>query len=260
MVTEWAFLIPAVIVGLVIWWRLLVGLPSEADSLIRVEGFRAGDAVLACVLAGYFLLGIASSSDEPRVVTKELILAGGLIYLVLAVFVVTFFRMRGLDVWDLFGLKRVRWWPEVGIAVVGLLAVYPLVSLSSWIVRSEMGDSVTGDSTVEFLKNTRDPATLLAAGVLVIIIAPCVEELLFRGLLYGVAKRYAGRLAAAVTTSVLFAAIHLNPASWVPLFFLSLAFTLGYERTGSLWTPILMHLLFNGAQFLILLLFPQWLQ
>lgn len=260
MVTEWAFLIPAVAFGLIIWWRLLIGLPSEANSLVRVESFRAGDAVLACVLAGYFLLGIANSADEPRAVTKELIIAGGVIYLVLGLFVIGFLRMREMNVGEVFGLRRVRWWPEIGVALVGLLAVYPLVSLTSWIVRNEMGDSAAGDATVEFLKNTRDPGTLIAAGVLVVLIAPCIEELLFRGLLFGVAKRYAGRLAAAIATSVLFAAIHLSPASWAPLFFLSLAFTLGYERTGSLWTPVLMHMLFNGVQFFILLWFPQWLQ
>ncbi len=53
------------------------------------------------------------------------------------------------------------------------------------------------------------------------------------------------RWAAIILCAILFAAIH---AAWTapPIFVLAIALGYAYERTGSLWTTIIMHALFNG--------------
>jgi membrane protease YdiL (CAAX protease family) len=63
-------------------------------------------------------------------------------------------------------------------------------------------------------------------------------------------------VAAAMVTSVLFAAIHLNLMTLVPLILLSLALVWLYEVTGNLLAPILAHSLFNLANFFLLLAVP----
>jgi membrane protease YdiL (CAAX protease family) len=83
--------------------------------------------------------------------------------------------------------------------------------------------------------------TLLAA-----VIAPVTEELIFRGYLYQVAKRYMGFLASMILVSILFSLIHVSLAASVPLFLLAILLTLSYERTGSIMTPIIMHAIFNS--------------
>ena len=62
------------------------------------------------------------------------------------------------------------------------------------------------------------------------------------------------RWLAVVITSVVFAIIH--PLWTAPLIFLlSLCLGYAYERTGSLWVPIVMHAMFNTSSTLMFLLF-----
>ena len=53
--------------------------------------------------------------------------------------------------------------------------------------------------------------------------------------------------------SALFALIHVNLPTFVPLFALALALTWLYERTDNLLAPIIAHALFNAANFAVLL-------
>jgi membrane protease YdiL (CAAX protease family) len=57
---------------------------------------------------------------------------------------------------------------------------------------------------------------------------------------------------AALLTSAIFGAFHLNVMSFLPLAFFGLVLTWLYERTGNLLAPILAHSLFNLANFSLL--------
>jgi membrane protease YdiL (CAAX protease family) len=175
-------------------------------------------------------------------------------------FVTAFLVLRGLSPVNLFGLHPVQWKPVVVPAVVGIAAIFPIVIIATYVSQLLLGEERGGDATIAFLRNGPGPTALILAGVLVVLVAPFVEEFLFRGLLYGVAKRFGGRVPAIIATSILFAAVHITPGSLLPLLMLSVGLTVAYERTGSLWTPVLMHMAFNGTQFAIILLFPQWIQ
>lgn len=90
-------------------------------------------------------------------------------------------------------------------------------------------------------------------GIAAIAIAPFVEEVLFRGILYPFLKPRLQMPLAVTFTSVLFAAIHANVMTFVPLVFLALVLTALYEKTDALLTPILAHAFFNAANFFMLL-------
>lgn len=92
----------------------------------------------------------------------------------------------------------------------------------------------------------------LMLGVVTIVLAPAAEEMLFRGILYPVIKRAGYPRLALWGTALLFATIHLNLVTFVPLLVLALALTLLYERTDNLLGPITAHALFNGMNFVIL--------
>jgi uncharacterized protein len=74
------------------------------------------------------------------------------------------------------------------------------------------------------------------------IVAPIVEELVFRGLLYPAWASQWGWLRSALATSLLFAVIHPNMVSQ---FFASLIYICLLRRTGSLRASILAHSSFN---------------
>jgi membrane protease YdiL (CAAX protease family) len=76
------------------------------------------------------------------------------------------------------------------------------------------------------------------------LVAPVVEELVFRGLLYRAWERQWGWAASMLATSAVFAAYHPVPFA---AFIGSVIFVLVLRRTGSLWAPIIVHATGNLA-------------
>lgn len=91
-----------------------------------------------------------------------------------------------------------------------------------------------------------------ALAIVTIVVAPAAEEMLFRGILYPAIKLAGFPRLALWGTALLFAAIHLNLVTFVPLAVLALGLTLLYERTDNLLAPITAHALFNAMNFVIL--------
>ncbi len=89
---------------------------------------------------------------------------------------------------------------------------------------------------------------LVATVVVAVVVAPILEEALFRGvILQGLARRH-GPAAATVWTASFFAMFHFyNPWQLLPTFFLGLVLAWLVLSTGSLLASILIHAAFNGA-------------
>lgn len=84
----------------------------------------------------------------------------------------------------------------------------------------------------------------------VVVLAPVVEELIFRGVIFSGFQRIYPAFWAIFLSALLFALFHLNPWQLGPTFLLGLL--LGYIRlrTGSLLVAIFTHALHNGLIFL----------
>ena len=87
----------------------------------------------------------------------------------------------------------------------------------------------------------------ISTGLIIIFLVPPAEELLFRGILYPAVKQRGYPSLALWMTALLFAGIHFNVVSFVPLTLLALVLTLLYERTNNLLAPIAVHALFNAV-------------
>jgi len=92
---------------------------------------------------------------------------------------------------------------------------------------------------------------LVAAGV-ALLAAPLLEEIVFRGLVHNALARVLGphrRWGIILLSAVIFTLIHLGavlPYALGSLFMLAIVLGWLYERTGSLWPPIVVHFLFNA--------------
>ena len=82
--------------------------------------------------------------------------------------------------------------------------------------------------------------------VFILIEAPVVEELLFRGVLFGGLTKIMPVWPAMVLSGLVFAVIHVNAATLIPLWFLGIAFAWLYARTGTLLAPMAVHFTFNA--------------
>lgn len=96
-------------------------------------------------------------------------------------------------------------------------------------------------------------AGILLSLVTVALLAPLVEEMIFRGWIFSSLKRSFGRWAAIVVTAIVFAAVHLDATGLYPLliFLPGLALTLIRDYAGSARASFLAHAGYNLLAWLV---------
>ncbi|HYF25367.1 MAG TPA: CPBP family intramembrane glutamic endopeptidase [Baekduia sp.] len=147
-----------------------------------------------------------------------------------------------------FGLRPVRRLrAAVGWTVLAYVAFIAFSALFLTAVGADQTDDLPQDLGVD-----ESTAAAIGIGVLVCVGAPLVEEFFFRGYLYGAFRRWRGPWVGAILVGVLFGAVHAggsDAAYLVPLAALGVGFCLLYERTGSLYPPIVLHAVNNSVAF-----------
>ncbi|CAB4883307.1 unannotated protein [freshwater metagenome] len=137
----------------------------------------------------------------------------------------------------------------VGVPV-GALSQLVLLRLVYWPLQVAWPDTF-GDSQLE--KNARglyDTAHGVWMVVLVLVIvvgAPFVEELVYRGLLQGAARRRLSPAVAVVGVAMFFALIHFRPVEYPGLFAFGLVLGLCGIATNRLGMGIVAHMAFNAT-------------
>lgn len=234
--------------------------PAAAIATSAAPGWRARDLLLGSLLlfVGFVVtigagLGIAWAArldrEDPSL---ALILATGtLVWEAWAgILVLLLARRRGLSLADL-GLRTP---PNAGLVGAALLGAY--VSLAAYAAVVYAAESVTGadlsslregNNIPEDLPRTVPIWTLL--GLAVVVAAPLGEELFFRGLVFRGLARIAGPALAVAGSGLAFAAVHANVAVVLPFAAIGMIFAWAYRASGSLWTTILAHAIFNGVSF-----------
>ena len=97
-----------------------------------------------------------------------------------------------------------------------------------------------------------DSATFAALGVVTAVLAPILEETVFRGLLLRSLTKWVPVPAAVFLSAVAFAAAHLSTRDFPQLFAFGLVLGAAYCRSRNLLTPMLMHGAWNGTVLAVL--------
>jgi membrane protease YdiL (CAAX protease family) len=149
------------------------------------------------------------------------------------------------------GLSMRHWVFDSGRGVLGYLAVFPvclgLMLLIGWLLRWLAPDYPQPPHLLLEALSDMGPMWKVLIAFSAIIMAPWFEEVLFRGLLQSMLRRFIGPWPSILIASAIFAMVHAQPQHWPPLFALSVALGYNYERCGRLWPAILIHMLFNGV-------------
>ncbi len=150
--------------------------------------------------------------------------------------------------------------PRVARALALAIAVGVLVVPLALVLNKACSEIITWFSvtpevqpTIKVLQVSTGLGQRLGFAVAAIVIAPVVEEVLFRGILYRTIKQSGRPRVALVATSLLFAAVHANLMTFVPLAFFGVVMVLIYEKTGTLLAPIVTHSFFNVVNFCLFL-------
>ena len=131
----------------------------------------------------------------------------------------------------------------VAICLIALGLNWASAELFSRLTNIDLADQALVKFITSNALSLRSKAILF---VFILIEAPILEELLFRGVLFGGLIKIMPVWAAMLISGFLFALIHINAATLIPLWFLGTAFAWLYVRTGTLLAPMAVHLSFNA--------------
>ncbi len=228
----------------------------EADAA-SARSFGLPEAILAALLIGFLFLTIGASVSQPSIqFSARNILANFLLTGCVVLVIVTFLQFRGFDVGSLGGFFRLGFVRTLSTGAILLFFAYPLILVSDAITQRLFGGGSSRQNIVEFFSGSRTIQQRMMIIVFAIAIAPIVEEFLFRFFIYGVLRRYFGRLLGVTFSALLFAAAHAHLPSFTPLFVLGSCFAIAYEWSGSILVAMTMHSLFNSLT-LTALAFPE---
>jgi len=153
-------------------------------------------------------------------------------------------RLRGCAVGDYLALS----WPKRADLIVGLVFIavlLPLGDLSSWLT----GRDLVPMAVVDAYRSARASGTLILLAVALVVAAPLMEELLFRGFLFpGYARSRLGPWGAIPFTSASWAVMHVQYEAFyiVQIFVLGCAFGWLRWRSGSTLLTVILHAIINA--------------
>ncbi len=157
--------------------------------------------------------------------------------------------LRGID-WQRMGLLPVtREWVwhccllGLGLFVLRVILMYGLVSVAPVL---ESGADLLSEALVPEGTLARLAVMLLGS-----LAAPLGEELLFRGVFYNALRRRWSFWPAALVSSLVFGGFHLIPMQVIAAAVLGVALCWTYERSHSLWAPVVVHAVNNLIGFIL---------
>ena len=223
--------------------------PKNYPGLLPAIGFIALYFALQILCT---ILIMAATYDWTRTATPIAIITGLVVSAVVQLFLMWLYlrkdgRMKALGLYDFGKLPLLK---TIRIAVLWILTamafnyVYATYLIPGIGMQDEMAKILAAIA--------RSPLNIAAMFFAIVVAAPVVEELLFRGMLQNALAKYLPIWGAILLSSFLFALVHGQPYAIPGLMSLSLAFGYLYHRTGSLRTNIILHMANNAFALLAL--------
>lgn len=217
-----------------------------SDMLLVAISTLVLSVVLLLVARLPSLLGVTALQDvlsrRPLVTSMVLV---GLLY---SLFVVTTYFV-------IVRRKHVSW-RELGFRVPPLLPLLltPLVfvaQLTILIISNLVLTFIIGEFENPQVAALTDPngfswTNYIVAFVTVAIVAPIVEELIFRGLLYQWLRARSNVVVAVLASAAIFSGAHVFPVLLPALFGVGIVLALAFEWSKSLWVTITLHFMQNA--------------
>lgn len=225
---------------------------SLADGVVLVLWSLLGQLLVgASVVVALTLAGVdpaqlrGASLGAVSVVTQSLVLAGALAWL----------AGRGVWSWRLFGARR----PAFGHLLAGLGGGFVAFLAAGAVILA--GDALVGpleqpSQTLLDAEMLAGPALVLTV-VIAVVLAPLLEEVVFRGVLFQAVGRRSGWVTGLVVSSLVFAVVHVEVV--LPLGAESVVYGLAlavvgavlgwvFHRSRSLVAAMVAHAAFNAIQ------------
>lgn len=222
----------------------------------RVVGLSA--FVFAVVVGVQFLLALPLAWWAPKDVLNSPILNASfsIISYLLAILLIIwlppkiFKKKIAPSSRESLGLSGLPTWTDIGLSPVGYVAsiliamgITALFNLIPWFNANEAQNLGYSPYMMGFER--------MAAFILLVVIAPIAEEIVFRGFLYGKLRIMVPKWVAVLVTSLLFGLVHLQWNVGIAVFSMSIITCSLREVTGTIYAGMLVHMINNGVAFFL---------
>lgn len=154
---------------------------------------------------------------------------------------------------EMLGFRSIGLWETIKFTLVGYFYIIAL-GFFFFVVTGGAGSDIPGFQIQEtyfpLFGDIGKPLNLILAIIVLVVIAPIVEEVVFRGTVLQTLIKHFGTGFGNILTALFFAFIHFQFESFFLLFFLSFILNWIFLKAKSLYPCIGFHMLNNGIAFL----------
>ena len=138
------------------------------------------------------------------------------------------------------------------LGIVGGLLCWLANNLTAGLVEKLFPGMIsTTQASLNMFSLATNSFELVLLGILFVLIAPAAEEMIFRAFPYPPFVLRAGKGGAVVLTALVFAVMHFNIYTFLPLFIGGLGLGLLYSKFHNLWVNIVAHMSWNTLVFIL---------
>ena len=237
-------------------------------------GLFGGAYIISSILAGVFLLmqGVPIQNVDsidwtrPGMVTtmKWIQAVSSIMIFLLPALLYAWITFKNRSFYFL-GLKKPEKTAMYGLGVLCIMLAFPFVIwlgvLNHQIPLPEWMTALERDTAkqMEALLKVNKPVDILVNIIIVALLPAICEELCFRGALQRILIQCTkSPWAGIIIASVLFSALHMQFQGFLPRMFLGVLLGALYWYSGSLWTSILAHFVYNGVQVVAVSFAPEY--
>ena len=149
---------------------------------------------------------------------------------------------------------------QIGVAILGAIAMVVVVEGGASLIQA-LTHTKHEQSVVELFKQVvGNRRVMWLFAIFAIVLAPFMEEVIFRIFIFNVGLRWGGFWLGAIVSGLCFGAAHTDPYVLVPLALGGIILCAVYYRTGNAFASMITHGIFNAVTVFAIVFAPQLAQ
>ncbi len=233
--------------------------PWTISDLFQVFVLIAALMIVVLSVADYVFSDGAIFGHWPQETITGILYVAQSITLLAPLFLFT--KLKHKSDWTLFGFHKIAV-KKILVRIAQGYLFYYLISAVFFQIKMSFQTEIPGygEQLSHIPLFGSNPVSIVLGGIIIIFIAPLIEELFFRGYVQQIFKKYTNAVGGGIGSALIFTLFHFEFQIFIPIFILGLLLSWLFERTGSIWTPICFHMINNGLAFLIeVAIFYEWI-
>ena len=232
--------------------KIVKSLKSDSDliylPILAIVTFYAAQFIVGVPML--FILG-SDTLKTPLAAT----IFSALVYTLSFLFLLLIFKhlkpLRAPVTRNELGLNNLVTFSDIGLALAGFFSYLAFSAILTALFSIFPWFNLTENQPLLY-STLISPSGKILAALALVVAGPILEEVIYRGLIYGKLRKNHSLITSILTVSILFGFLHGQWNVGVDVFALSVVACLMRETTGTIYAGIILHILKNAIAFYML--------